>query len=38
MASFQMFARHGPDHLGSTSPAAKERKTRKEREGVGGGG
>lgn len=33
MASFQLFARHGSGHLGNTNPAAKERKTRKEREG-----
>lgn len=35
MASFQLFAQHGSGHLGNTNPAAKERKTRKER---GGGG
>lgn len=27
---FKLFARHGSGHLGSTNPAAKERKTRKE--------
>lgn len=28
MASFQLFAQHGPGHFGNTSLAAKERKTR----------
>lgn len=35
MASFQLFARHGPGHLGNKGCAAKEVKTRG--EGKGGG-
>lgn len=36
MASFQLFAQHGSGHLGNANPAAKDRKTRKEREGARG--
>ena len=37
MASFELFAQHGPGHLGNPGPAAKEQKDKKKRGGEDAG-